>query len=265
MTEEGLIPRQTVEMLVREYEAAQDTIRKSFAALENAEKRLQVAFTKDSLSINDKYHRRTMRWDDAEGVLVELRRDCWGVIVERLELRRMLSASRMKALDDQLRDSTEWPDITQESVLLFAREHMCKLDCYLQEAVEEVFDHLRPPGSQYKTNTELEIGRKCILQGHVEEGFGAHPFRASYHYQPRMAAIDKVFSALDGCGSVTSSHYGPLCDAITATGDDGRFQTKYFKGRCFKNGNLHLEFLRLDLLQRFNEMAGGKRLRPRAA
>jgi hypothetical protein len=65
---------------------------------------------------------------------------------------------------------------------------------------------------------------------------------------------------LTGRGSVLKSHNGPLYDAITDS-SDGTGETEYFKFKCFKNQNLHVEFKRLDLVARLNAVAGGARLR----
>lgn len=75
--------------------------------------------------------------------------------------------------------------------------------------------------------------------------------------------MENVFHALDGKGSISKSHRGLLVDAIEALEwrGDGRGETELFEFRCFRNGNLHLRFKRLDLLKRFNQRAGGKRLR----
>ncbi len=64
---------------------------------------------------------------------------------------------------------------------------------------------------------------------------------------------------IDGRGPIKSYH-GPLYDAITDS-SDGTGKTDYFKFRCCINGNLHLEFLKADLVARLNVVAGGNRLR----
>ena len=75
-------------------------------------------------------------------------------------------------------------------------------------------------------------------------------------------ALDQVFHLLDGKRQNHESYSGELCDAILAQTGSGKndFATTYFKGRCFANGNLHLEFTRMDLVGRFNVIAGGARL-----
>ena len=73
-----------------------------------------------------------------------------------------------------------------------------------------------------------------------------------FDHKPKLAEMD-------GKG-MPETHYGPLSSAIRACGPDGKGRTDYFAFRCFKNQNLHLEFLRPELLERFNLLAGRNRL-----
>jgi len=52
--------------------------------------------------------------------------------------------------------------------------------------------------------------------------------------------------------------------AIGQSGREGRGETPLFRFKAFRNQNVHLEFKRLDLLKRFNQIAGGRRLKPKA-
>jgi hypothetical protein len=71
--------------------------------------------------------------------------------------------------------------------------------------------------------------------------------------------MDQIFHLLDGAG-LMRSHHGPFSAAITTSGPKGTGSTDYFKFRCCKNGNLHLESLREDLLKEFNRRAGAANL-----
>ena len=64
---------------------------------------------------------------------------------------------------------------------------------------------------------------------------------------------------IDGKPPVKTYH-GELYDAITDS-PDGNGKTQYFKFKCYLNGNLHLEFLRADLVVKLNAVAGGNRLK----
>ncbi len=267
-TEEGLVKRQTVAELVAVYEASAESIRQGFALIAGAEQRLNDAFTLgewSGLQVRDRWNHSRFNWGNPTETLEVLKRDVWKTLVDRLEVRRMLSVARAKELDEQL-DKGELPDVTVENVFAFAQGFANNLDKMLEEAVQEVFEFLRPGGraAEYKTNSQLEVPRKVILPWAVDSwGYGGHPFHVSYgHHADRLRALENVFSALDGKGSITKSHNGLLIDAINQS-PDGKAETDYFKAVCFKNRNLHLEFKRLDLLARLNQIAGGARLRPK--
>ena len=82
----------------------------------------------------------------------------------------------------------------------------------------------------------------------------------AHHREQNIRGIDNVFHALDGNGTV-HTHRGPLVDAINQCGREGKGETQYFKFKCFTNRNLHLEFKRLDLVAKLNQVAGGRRLK----
>lgn len=265
---EGLTKRQTVAELVAVYEQAAESIRQGFALIAGAERRLNEAFTLGEwrdLSVRDRYNRAQFNWGNPDDTLEILRRDIWRIIVDRLEIRRMLSVARAKELDAQL-EKGELPDITVESVATFARGFAENLDRMLEEAVQEVFEFLRPRGraAEYKTNSQLEVPRRVILTYMVETwGYHGHPFHVGYDRpSAQLRALENVFTALDGKGSITKTHNGEIIDAINRS-TDGTGETDYFRFRACRNRNLHLEFKRLDLLARLNQIAGGARLRPK--
>lgn len=142
----------------------------------------------------------------------------------------------------------------------FAQFYSDHIDDMMGEAVAEVFEFLRPRNDHYKTNSELEIGPKVILTC-VETWFSGG-FHVRHWWSQRLTAMENVFTALDGKGAVSKTYYSALENAIKAAPVG---ETPYFAYKCFKNGNLHLQFRRPDLLQRLNQIAGGRRLRPAAA
>jgi len=138
----------------------------------------------------------------------------------------------------------------------------------IEESIRECYEFLRPRGSRlgYKTNqkSEFELKEKLILSSSVTRCYSDHYDVGTYR-EPHIRAIDNVFHALDGKG-LPKGYYGPLIEAIKKTPIRGEGagigETEYFRFKCFKNQNLHLEFKRLDLLAKFNSVAGGMRLKP---
>lgn len=260
-----LAKRHTVRELVAVFQQAEHDVRAAFASITEAERKLNAAFTLgESRSIYVEAGRGYGHdYTDADDAIDRMARQAWGCIVERLELRRMMSIARYDELEKRLKNE-KLPPITEESVAAFVRQYGSQIPEMVGEAIKEVFEWLRPRGSQYKTNSELEIGSKVILSHIIERAPLRPGYRIRYYYQQHLTALENVFTALDGQGMISKTHYSALQNAIEASAD-GVVETSYFRVRCFKNGNMHLELKRIDLLKRFNQMAGGMRLKPNVA
>jgi len=258
----AIAKRLTITEAVAVYEKATAQIRESFRLVAEAEKMLNDTFTLGAhCSIHVSGYSGRVNFDDPSDNLLRVRHDVWSAIIERLEIRRMMSVARSKEISRQL-EKLELPEITLQSASELLHGFQSNLGKMLEEAVEEVFSWLRPRASKYKTNSEYEVPRKVVLTGVVEPWNQPwSSWRVNYHREPELTALENVFSALDGAGQITETHYSAISNAIRADGFDGIAETTYFKFRTFKNGNMHLEFKRLDLLARFNAIAGGRRLR----
>lgn len=271
--QDDLARRQTIRDLVAAYSGAVEKFHTAYTLIADGEQLINAAF---NLAQTD-HHAITLRgrrWEaavcDPATVLENLRRDVWRAVVDRLEIRGMLSIHRAAELDDQL-EKGELPELTEEAVWGFANALLARLPEMLEEAVQEVFEFLRPRGGsragKLKTNSEFEVPRRVILDWMVEiHGFSGHPFHVAYGRgnerdpEKRLTALDNVFSALDGRGQIQKGYRSELTEAINAS-PDGTGETRYFRFRACKNRSLHLEFKRVDLLDRFNQIAGGRRLR----
>jgi hypothetical protein len=264
---DDLVKHSTVCELVAAFQEAETTVRTSFAALVEAEQRLNGVFTlggNRDIRIDASGYGYHDSFDEPDRAVERMARQAWRVIVERLELRRMMSMKRWSELETML-DKEKLPAITVESVSAFAQGYIVALPEMIEGAVEEVFNWLRPWNTEYKTNSKLEIGRKVVLSYVIRGAWSGGGFRVNYGRTQNLVALENVFNALDGKGNIAKGYQGALETAIEASGAEGRGETPLFKFRAFKNGNLHLEFKRLDLLKRLNMVAGGKRLRPAQA
>lgn len=133
---------------------------------------------------------------------------------------------------------------------------------YIEEMVKEVFDWLRPHHRDpYATNEKFaqELGARVVINWACESNHARGKFRVNYNRQANITALDNVFHALDGKGTI-KSHHGPLTDAVYAS-ENGTGETDYFRFRCFQNNNMHIEFKRRDLLAKLNAVAGGMTLK----
>lgn len=228
-----------------------------------AEERLRVTFMTDRVSVHDAYDR--VRWDKPEDTLEHVERHLWGAIVDQIDVRRFMSISAAEALDRQL-SREKMPRLTAENVFAMAEGFRGRMTEMLQESIDDVFRRLTPQGHwrKFKSNNKFEVGRRVILTGMVEfsswSGWGVRFGGA----EAELRAIENVFTSLDGHGSITKAYYSAISTAIKAApkAETCQGETPYFKFRGWRNGNLHLTIKRLDLLRRFNALAGGRRLKP---
>jgi hypothetical protein len=252
------IPRTTLTQMVLVYQQCEADIRQAYGLLVSAQKQLKETFKPDSYLFN--LDRRECRhYDRPDETIGEIKKDAWRALIDRLELRRVLSVKRAAELDEQLKTGEGLPEITEPTIIAMLEGTLSNVHQFMEESVKEVFEFLRPHCSQYKTNTEFEIGKRVILGWIVEPGYNKN-FHVSYQRQQNLTALDNVFHRLDGQGTIKTSR-GSLVDAIEAPNSRGKGETAYFKFKCFRNRNLHLEFKRMDLVAKLNAVAGGNRLK----
>jgi hypothetical protein len=211
----------------------------------------------DPFGIGFRYDGREWSATDAEKMFALMKRRAWRILIEKLGLRNIMSVKRRAEVDRQIKEG-ECPEITEDSIIDVLMGLAEQASDFATEAAKEVFEILRPHNSGYKTNDAFRVGRKVILTWFVERAYYNTPFRPNYHREQHLIAIDGIFHLLDGKG-VMRQHQGPLVTAIKAS-RDGTGETEYFKFKCYKNSNLHLEFKRLDLVQQLNLLAVGERV-----
>lgn len=260
--------QETVTHLAREYQAGVAAMLAGLEAAELAGLRIREAYsggpTYSAFAPSLSYHgrgRSHSETNNAEGrqrLVGAMKRDAWRVLADKLGVRNLMSVKAREEFDKQL-ESGDLPDITPETLTGVILGMVGSARTYMEHAAREVFDYLRPAHyhgrSEYKTNADyFRVGRKVILHA-VQTGYGT-PFRASYHREAQLTAVDNVFHLLAGC-SILRDGRPPLLAAIEKAGHDGKGETDLFAFRCFKNGNLHLTFKRLDLVKELNRVAAG--------
>lgn len=257
----------TVRELCAAFVSAARDVRAAFAQIVAAEERLCAAF-----AMGEHYARIHVsacgssyrdNFKDPDEAVKLMARGAWRAIVERFELRRFMSIKRWEELTKAIEEDG-LPPITEENVMGFLFAQLSQAREHLTEAVHEVFEWLRPHAhtrtGQLKTNSELEVPGKVILGYVVSRRWTGKGFEVDYRRRQHLVALENVFRALDGRGTIPG--YQSELETAIATADGGEGETDLFTFRACLNHNLHLTFKRPDLLERFNQIAGGKRLRP---
>lgn len=153
-------------------------------------------------------------------------------------------------LSKHLDDPESLPEVTNEEVFQMLSDMQASASSMFEDAVREVFEFLRIYGREdrLKTNqkSRFAIGKKVILHGVVRYWTGRLSIEYGYKTRDKIASVDRIFHVLDG-SKVDTGYISELVDAINTT-EDGTGETQYFRFRACKNGNLHLEFKRPDLV-----------------
>lgn len=185
----------------------------------------------------------------------------WRWLLARSGAQNILSRQRQQKFEDSLQNGTA-PEVTLEAVMeLFS---LFRDNDLAREAIQEAFDALRPGRwayERYQTNKKSawKVASKIILTGvlRVNHWSREKQYEVIYQSETRLNLIDRAFHLLDGKAFNVNAHKSPLVDAINTTPlSVGRGETKYFRFKCYRNGNLHLEIRRADLLRELNRIGG---------
>lgn len=195
------------------------------------------------------------------------KRAAWRVLVNKLEIEKVMSSSERDKLRAQLNGDRKQdgspadplPEITEESIISVLTGFLADAPRFLEQSIRETYQWLIPHADYgagvYKTNKKDRVGKKVILKYIVDFWNGG--FGLNCRMYGKLGALDTVFHNLDGAGTL-SGHNGPLVDAMR-TAKSGTGETSYFRFTMHKNGNAHIEFLRQDLLDLFNAVAADNR------
>ena len=226
-----LMVRQTAGDIVKAYQSAYIKMRDGYLLLADAEKEMVYALGRDrnyvDTTLVDRYWSGWNHLNPNETIDKidrKIKQAVWQRILETLEVQKIASISRYQEIQEQIKED-KLPDVTLESIFEL-------LDAFLQNAseiqdelLEEIFKMLTPRRSDYKTNSFFSVGKRVILTG--------------------------KFHLLDGKG-IPGGYKSPLVDAINTSGKNGTGSTDYFFFRCYQNNNLHITFLRADLVKILN-------------
>ena len=269
MSEQALTLHRNLPAMIAAYDEAKRLIIDGFAAIKRAKEVWHQTFRLGeddylcSLSVAPRRGSHHDITSDEEALKV-LRVQTWSNIIDRVVIVNICSAELRAAMSESI-DKDELGEPTIESVTAMLSAQLSSLGAIFDEKVKAVFNKLRPRGSKHKRNSEEEVPRSVVLTYTVEIGFsGTYKLRTmSYTNQSaELLDIESLFDTLTGKGHVAKSWKSNLQQAVeTCSPNSNQGETEYFRFRCYKNGNLHLEFKRLDLLKRLNEIAGGNRLR----
>ena len=256
-----LMCKETIGGLVEHFEKASQELRQGLAHLKTANQHMAAFGPYADVYPEDGPMPRHREMDDyLRDCLAAMKKTAWRSILRQTGILDRASAKRRDETESQIRQG-EIPDVTLENVMGVLEGLVRNHDEIVTECIREAYEWVRPEGwslEKYKTNWRngrFTLGRKIIKSGLIT-GDMRGGFRLSYspYMVDRLRSLDKAFHLLDGRG--LPQYPTDLCTVIEQEGRKGHqeCETPYFRCRWYRNGNLHIEIRRQDLLDAFNRV-----------
>lgn len=188
--------------------------------------------------------------DDQKKVRSELDISMWRRAFDLTGFKQLMDAQAVDEFEKSLYPTP--PEFTEGTIRATFIDLRMNAESMFRRGVFNVFRYL---SDDYRTNARepFRIGRKVVMSGMVCSSYkaGGH-LRINYgsHSSDKLNDLDRVVQTLDG--QVFQPHI--LRSAMDLVFEQGEvFENSYYRAKAYKNGNLHLEFKRLDLLEKVNE------------
>jgi hypothetical protein len=259
--DKGVVKRENLATMVDAYHTACNEIDKAFELLNSAKVRMESAYGAGGATSFDciyliRYH------NTAKEVKGQIKKGAWQALLNRLEIKKVMSIKDMEKMYKSFEDVNSIPEIDLTTLTEITISLLENAPEYAKKLVKEAYDFLMQGNgmfNHYKTNEKnarRSLGKKVILTWIVEPSYGEQ-YQVKYgRPEDQLIAVDKVFFTLDGKG-IPPGYRSPLVDTINTTSIKNGFgETEYFKFWCYRNNNLHLEFKRPDLVKKLNKIAG---------
>lgn len=184
--------------------------------------------------------------DDEKRVRAELDCSMWRRAFDLTGFKQLMDSQAVAEFEKSL--SPMPPEFTEANIretFIDLRNNACNM---FRRGVFNVFRYL---SDDYRTNASepFRIGRKIIMSYMVSPSF-RRGLQIRHGSADKLNDLDRVMKTLDEKIFLPRT----LESAMTGAFEAGEvYEDAYYRAKAYKNGNLHLEFKRLDLLEKVNE------------
>lgn len=184
--------------------------------------------------------------DSAERVRCELDGSMWRRAFDLTGFKLLMDSQAVAEFEKSL--SPKSPEFTEATMRATFIDLRINAAAMYRRGIFNVFRYL---SDDYRTNARepFRIGQKLVMSFMVQPSF-TRGLQIRHGSGDKLNDLDRVFKTLDG------KPYEPrqLESAMNAAFQDrGVYEDSYYRAKSFKNGNMHIEFKRLDLLEKVNE------------
>lgn len=170
----------------------------------------------------------------------------WVHLRDATDLKNLMDATALGEFNDGLKDPPEFTAATATATFGSLFENRTRI---FERGVVAAFRGL--DAKNYKSNSRFKVGDRAVFKS-VLNGWGWNRYGKA---EQTIRDVERVFHILDG--QPPPDHRADLARELEAV----RFKkaknvvtTPYFKAETFKNGNLHIRFLRPDLVDQVNRI-----------
>ena len=181
------------------------------------------------------------RLDEA---IKELDRMYWRQSFDHTGLMQLLDAKSKEKFDRDLNDNP--PEFTIENVQASFFDFAQNAEKMFDDGVVNVFRHL---SNRYQRNDDFKITERIVMTGMIQPRWSRGLQLAYGRSEDEINDIDRVFKTFDGVKHEPRFLSNSINNAIQ---HGTKYEDDYFECRAYKNGNLHMRFKRMDLLDKVN-------------
>lgn len=177
----------------------------------------------------------------------ELDKRLWEHCFDKLGVFTLMDSRNIEILRKELKEQT--PEFTEENIYATTEKMYENRTEYFCRSIILTFRGL---SKDHKTNTneKFKIPDKCIIKRFVECRYDKG-LRINYYNKNRFSDIDRAFKVLD---KKPFEQRKAVCEANDKLYNSDTYENDYLVLKGYHNGNAHIKFKRIDLLDKMNQI-----------
>lgn len=233
--------QRSIQDVINDFERVEMMVNEAYRLLDSAE---QIANTH---KINVKANVHNRQHFHPEAAIERMRRDAWIKLMDMTGIKQIMDTQALEEFEKELYSKA--PAFTEENIRGTLLQQMQESEKMFARGLVNVFRALDKKYRRHK-DTVFRIPKKIIIECAIDYWSGGR-LAVSHRAYSRIDDIDRIFKTL--AGEKFNSH--ELIAALGASWYIGNLhECSMYKVRGFKNGNIHIEFMRDDLLEKANEI-----------
>lgn len=251
-----LVPSVGIDFMCEQRAAAMAKIEQAAALVADAVDMLHAAkISAPMIAVVDRCRREVSPVAHLGDFLAECQKQidqsAWSYLMAQSGLRTFMDARARREWDDQI-EKRAFPEFTVENVAnTFATIHGQRGELF-ERGVIECFRGL---SWHYATNSPCRFGKRIVHNYFASQSSGPSRFQhIRSEATNRLDDLVRCLSVLDG--KPEPDHRSGIWSAAFQAEQDRTyaFETDYLRVKWFKNGNAHIEFKRMDLVEQMNRI-----------